>query len=110
MNIYLLARLGNFAFSKTDYMQCRRKLPKSTCLTSNFTCSQAMGCVELCNATNFWPHSLTLPFQYHGMTVSAKIEAISVWETKFLGHSPENKCPSNVLYKIPLARANFLLA
>ena len=34
----------------------------------------------------------------------------AVWETKFLGHSPENRCPLYVLYKISLARANFLLA
>ena len=33
----------------------------------------------------------------------------SVWETKFLEHSPENKSPLYVLYKIPLAQANFLL-
>ena len=33
----------------------------------------------------------------------------SVWETKFLEHSPENRCPLYVLYKIPLAQANFLL-
>ena len=30
--------------------------------------------------------------------------------TKFLEHSPENRCPLYVLYKIPLAQANFLLA
>ena len=35
---------------------------------------------------------------------------IPVWKTKFLEHSPENKCPLYVLYKIPLAQANFLLA
>ena len=33
-----------------------------------------------------------------------------VWETKFLEHSPEDRCSSYVLYKIPLAQANFLLA
>ena len=31
------------------------------------------------------------------------------WETKFLEHSPENICPFYILYKIPLALANFLL-
>ena len=34
---------------------------------------------------------------------------ITVWETKFLEHTPENRCPL-ILYKIPLAQANFLLA
>ena len=34
---------------------------------------------------------------------------LTVWETLFLGHSPENRCLLYVLYKIPLARANFLL-
>ena len=34
---------------------------------------------------------------------------MSVWETKFLEHSPKNRCPLYVLYKIPLAQANFLL-
>ena len=33
----------------------------------------------------------------------------TVWETKFLEHLPPNKCPLYVLYKIPLAKANFLL-
>ena len=33
-----------------------------------------------------------------------------VWETKFLEHLPEHKCPLYVLYKIPIAQANFLLA
>ena len=32
-----------------------------------------------------------------------------MWETKFWGHLPKNRCPLYVLYKIPLARANFLL-
>ena len=35
---------------------------------------------------------------------------VPVWETKFLEHSPDNKCPLYVLYKIPPAQANFLLA
>ena len=33
-----------------------------------------------------------------------------MWETKFLEPSPENKCLLYVLYKIPVAQANFLLA
>ena len=32
------------------------------------------------------------------------------WENKFLEHSPENRYPLYVLYKIPLTQANFLLA
>ena len=36
--------------------------------------------------------------------------SVTVWETKFLQHSPENRCPIYVLYKIPLAQADFLLA
>ena len=38
------------------------------------------------------------------------IFVFSVWETKYLEHSPENGCPWYVLYKIPLAWANYLLA
>ena len=34
----------------------------------------------------------------------------TVRETKFLEHSPENRCPLYVLYKISLAQANFPLA
>ena len=34
----------------------------------------------------------------------------SVWETTFLEHSPENRGPLYVLYKVPLTQANFLLA
>ena len=34
----------------------------------------------------------------------------SEWETKFPEHSPENRCPLYVLYKIPLAQANLSLA
>ena len=33
----------------------------------------------------------------------------AVWETKFLEHLPENRCPLYVLYIISLAQANFLL-
>ena len=36
-------------------------------------------------------------------------EVGAVWETKFFQHSPENRCHLHVLYKSPLARANFLL-
>ena len=32
---------------------------------------------------------------------------IAVCETNFLEHSPENRCPLYVLYKIPLTQANF---
>ena len=39
--------------------------------------------------------------------VSALWLHCTVWETKFWGHSPENRCPLYVPYKIPLARANF---
>ena len=35
---------------------------------------------------------------------------LAVWETKFLEHLPENRCSLYVLYKIPLAQGNFLLA
>ena len=35
--------------------------------------------------------------------------AQSVWETKLLEHSSENRCPLYILYKISLAQANFLL-
>ena len=34
----------------------------------------------------------------------------TVWKTKFLEHSPENRCLVYVLYKIPLTQADFLLA
>ena len=33
-----------------------------------------------------------------------------VWKTKFLVHSPQSRCLLYVLYKIPHAQANFLLA
>ena len=36
--------------------------------------------------------------------------AVAVCETKFLEHSPQNRCQLHVLYKIPLAQANLLLA
>ena len=34
----------------------------------------------------------------------------AVWGTKFLEHSPENRCPLHVLYKILFPQANFLHA
>ena len=41
-------------------------------------------------------------------------QVISIWklvrETKFLVHLPPNRCPSYVLYKIPLTQPKFLLA
>ena len=37
------------------------------------------------------------------------IDIYAVWETKFLEHSPEDRCSLYVLYKIRLAQANFLL-
>ena len=40
----------------------------------------------------------------------AQENEISVWETKFPEHSPENRFPLYNLYKIPLAQANFPLA
>ena len=41
------------------------------------------------------------------LLVHALISTLAVWETKFLEHSPENKCPLYVLYKISLAQTHF---
>ena len=37
-------------------------------------------------------------------------DVVAVSETKFLEHSPQNRCSLYVLYKILLAQANFPLA
>ena len=47
---------------------------------------------------------------YDQFKVQDSFGLLTVWETKFLEHLPENRCPLYVLYKIPLAQANFLLA
>ena len=47
-------------------------------------------------------------FDGHG--VPKRTYKATVWETKFLEHLPENRCSLYILYKIPLAKANFLLA
>ena len=48
-------------------------------------------------------HQFAMNEDLHKITLSAT----TVWETIFLGHSPENRCPLYALYKIPLTWAIF---
>ena len=44
------------------------------------------------------------------LNIQQKEYGYAMWKTKFLEHSPQNRCPLYILCKIPLAQAKFLLA